>query len=212
MSITAPVRYLFSLLLVLLAAGGLWFALQGGKPLPLPAELQTSVLPKARPLESFQLGDQNGNPFGLERLKGKWSWLFFGYTHCPDICPTTLATLQGVAKKLEQGGELDDTQFVFVSVDPRRDTPEHLQQYLKYFHPAFIGVTGDAGEIEKLSRQVGVIYLFEGDTSRDDYIVNHTATLLLIDPQGRLYARINPPHTPQGLVDTYHRIRRFYSQ
>ncbi len=88
-----------------------------------PPALQALLLPEPRPLKSFALTDHNGKPLGLEQLKGQWSFLFFGYTHCPDICPTTLGMLKGVATKLEATPEINgDTRFLFVSVDPKRDT------------------------------------------------------------------------------------------
>ncbi len=178
-----------------------------------PAELESVILSEPRTLEPFTLVDHDGKPLTNEQLKGHWTMLFFGYTHCPDICPTTLAVLKGVAQKLDSDPKLAaSTRVLFVSVDPKRDTPEQLKQYITYFNPAFVAATGSRDEIDNLTSQVGAIYMFDGDTNRDDYIVNHSATILLIDPQGRFYARFNAPHTASGIADSYRRVRTFHDQ
>jgi len=185
--------------------------LHSDKPRLPPAELESVILSEPHALQPFTLTDHEGKPLTLESLKGHWTLLFFGYTHCPDICPTTLSVLKGVFQKLDSDPELTTTtRTLFVSVDPKRDTPEQLKQYIAYFNPAFIAATGTRNEIDNLTTQVGAVYMFEGNTSRDDYIVNHSATILLIDPQGRFYARFNPPHTASGIADIYRRIRAFH--
>ncbi len=199
---------------VVAAVAGLltWtLALQPGQPLKPPAGLETTILPRAKTLDPFQLVDSEGHPFGVERLKGKWSLLFFGYTHCPDICPTTLMTLRGVRNALESTPDyLRDVQFLFVSVDPKRDTLEHLRQYVRFFHPDFLGATGEKAQIDQLVAQTGAVYMFDGDTESDNYIVNHSATILLVDPQGRLYARFGTPHTVEGVSESFRRVRDFH--
>lgn len=175
-----------------------------------PPALQALLLPEPRPLKSFALTDHNGKPLGLEQLKGQWSFLFFGYTHCPDICPTTLGMLKGVATKLEATPELNgDTRFLFVSVDPKRDTLPHLKEYIGYFHKDFVAATGERQAIDNLARQLGAVYMFEGDTERDDYIVNHSASVALVDPQGQWVARFNPPHTVKQFHSDYQQLRDY---
>lgn len=177
---------------------------------PLPAELQGILLDTPRAIAPFRLVDHQGNEFDAARLQGKWSLLFFGYTHCPDICPTTLATLRGMAKDLQQTpAYYEDTQFVFVSVDPKRDTVAHLKEYIGYFHPDFLAATGEKPQIDKLAQQLGAVYMFEGDTGSDDYIVNHSASVAIVDPQGRWSARINPPHTAGEMADNFRRLRDY---
>jgi protein SCO1/2 len=199
-----------ALLVIGAMAAAVWWQ-RGAQPRLPPAELESVILSEPRPLEPFTLVDHDGKSLTPEQLKGHWTLLFFGYTHCPDICPTTLAVLKGVAQKLESDPELTaSTRTLFVSVDPKRDTPEQLKQYITYFNPAFVAATGSRNEIDNLTMQVGAVYMFEGDTSRDDYIVNHSATILLIDPQGRFYARFNAPHTASGIADTYRRVRAFH--
>jgi protein SCO1/2 len=203
-------KAVIALLVIGASAAAVWWQ-RGDRPRLPPAELESVILNEPRPLEPFTLVDHDGNALTPEQLKGHWTLLFFGYTHCPDICPTTLAVLKGVAQKLESDPELAaSTRTLFVSVDPKRDTPEQLKQYITYFNPAFVAATGSRNEIDTLTMQVGAVYMFEGDTSRDDYIVNHSATILLIDPQGRFYARFNAPHTASGIADTYRRVRAFH--
>lgn len=203
------------LLLTLLLAIALWWPTPPppAADRPIPEVLRPLLLSEARPLTPFTLQDQDGNPFTLERLRGGWSLLFFGYTHCPDICPTTLGMLRGVAKKLETQPEVRaDTRVFFVSVDPKRDTLPHLKEYIAYFDPDFAAVTGEREEIDKLSRQLGAMYMFDGDTTGNDYIANHSATVALVDPQGRWVARFNPPHTMTKFSSDYLQLRNFLTQ
>ena len=199
------------LALAALAALVLHVAIPKQPQRPVPPELANVLLPEARDLGPFSLTDMDGKPFDLPRLQGKWSFVFFGYTHCPDICPTTLSTLKGTAKQLQQSqGNYKDTQFVFISVDPKRDSLAHLKQYVNYFHPDFLAATGDKAQIDALARQLGAIYMFDGDTSSDDYIVNHSASVVLIDPQGRWVGRFNPPHRAAGIAENFLRVRRYF--
>ena len=120
---------------------GLWLSQKlGGKTL-VPADLDATFLPSGKPLAPFSLVDQDGKAFDVDRLKGRWTFMFFGYTNCPDVCPTTLQTMKDAWKLLDKKS-LDKTQMVFVSVDADRDPPAVLKKYVNYFHPDFIGVTG----------------------------------------------------------------------
>lgn len=211
MSETAPRPYgtllLFVFLCLLLAA--VYFWMLPGKT--VPPELQGVLRPAPTPLQAFELLDQDRRPFDLEGLKGKWSLVFFGYTSCPDICPTTLATLSGLVKKLQTGAQaLSDIQVVFVSVDSRRDTPEVIENYLKYFNETFRGVTGAQPDIDSLTRQFGAGYLIEPETAPGHYLVNHTSSIFLVDPQGRLLASFSPPHDPDTIAGQFRQIRSLF--
>jgi protein SCO1/2 len=178
-----------------------------------PPALRTLLLPETHRLSDFALSDHNGQPLTLQQLKGQWTFVFFGYTHCPDICPTTLGVLKGVARTLQDQPEIAaDTRFLFVSVDPKRDTLPHLKEYISYFNKDFIAVTGERQEIDKLAHDTGAIYMFDGDTGGDDYIVNHSASVALIDPQGHWVARFNPPHTVSKLSSNYLQLRNYLQQ
>lgn len=201
------------LVIAALAALVVYVAIPKQPPRLVPQGLGKILLPEARELSPFSLTDMNGKPFDLTRLHGKWSFVFFGYTHCPDICPTTLGTLKGAAERLQQTpDDYRDTQFVFVSVDPKRDSLAHLKEYLGYFHPDFIAATAGKEQIDQLVRQVGAVYMFDGDTTGDDYIVNHSASIALIDPEGRWVGRFNPPFRAADIADEFLRVRDYFNQ
>ncbi len=177
----------------------------------VPPELQGVLRPEPKPLQAFKLRDQYRQAFDLERLKGKWSFVFFGYTYCPDICPTTLSALTGVVKQLQEDPQgLTNIQVVFVSVDPQRDTPDVLEAYLKYFDEAFQGVSGAQQGIDSLTRQFGAAYMKEPETTPGQYLVSHTSSIFLVDPYGQLLAAFSPPHYPNTIVAQFRQIRSLF--
>ena len=152
------------------------------------------VFPDPKSLTDFVLTDHQNQGFDLSRLKGKWSFLFFGFTHCPDFCPTTLAVLARARDNMAKskvGGE--DIQFVFISVDPNRDTAGKLSQYVNYFHTSFLGVTGNDAQIGNLAGQLGAAYQVAITPGMEDYPVYHTVTVFLVDPRARYHAMFTPP-------------------
>jgi len=176
-----------------------------------PVLQQATLLPSGRQLDAFSLIDQQGQPFTQDNLKGHWTFAFFGYTHCPDVCPTALAMLAQVIHKLKdkgRGGELP--RVLFVSVDPQRDTPQVLAKYLTTFNPDFIGATGEDGEISKLTHQLGIMYAREKGGSDDNYVVNHSAAIVLFDPDGKYHALFGSPHDPDKITSDFLLIRQFY--
>jgi cytochrome oxidase Cu insertion factor (SCO1/SenC/PrrC family) len=136
------------------------------------------------PAADFSLTDQDGRPFRLSQLRGKVALLFFGYTSCPDACPTTLSKLSRVYKML--GAEGGRVVTVFVSVDPRRDTPRALKEYLKYFRINSVGLTGSKEEIDSVVGQYGAKYEIEQSDSASGYHINHSTDLYLIDQRGQV--------------------------
>jgi len=177
----------------------------------IPPELQGVLRPEPKPLRTFELSDQYRQAFNLERLKDKWSFVFFGYTYCPDICPTTLSTLTGMVKQLQEDPQgLSNIQVVFVSVDPQRDTPDVLEAYLKYFDEAFQGVTGAQQDIDRLTRQFGAAYMKEPETTHGQYLVSHTSSIFLVDPYGQLIAAFSPPHDANTIVDQFRQMRSLF--
>ena len=171
-------------------------------------QIEGSLWPQTKVLHEFQLTDQYAKPFKLERLKNKWSFMFFGFTHCPDVCPTTLHTLQGVFKILNQtDGKPGFIQYIFVSVDPVRDSPTVLKDYVGYFNPAFIGLTGQAHEVDSLTKQLGIVHLKTDIKSDQDYTIEHTASILLINTDGHLIAIFSPPHDSADISRRFSAIR-----
>ncbi len=131
----------------------------------------------------FELQTASG-PISLEDLEGKIVLLYFGYTFCPDVCPATLAEVSGAMDKL--GRKADDVQLIMISVDPGRDTPEMLRDYVTHFHPSFLGATGTEEEIAQIATLYGVFYEKHEGTEATGYLVDHTATVMVIDEEGHL--------------------------
>jgi len=183
------------------------------KPTERPAELEGVLRPDFRALQTFRLTDHNNTIFDEKRLQGKWSFVFFGYTSCPDVCPATLYVLSSVHRLLseETGAAPDDMQVIFISVDPARDTPEKLAGYVTYFNEDFIAATADTNEIDKLARQFGAGYIIEEETSPGEYNVSHTSAIFLVDPDGRLVATFSQPHQPSTIVSLYEKIKAYFS-
>ncbi|NND92816.1 MAG: SCO family protein [Granulosicoccus sp.] len=151
----------------------------------------------------FELIDVNAEPITETVFDNKWSLVFFGYTHCPDVCPITLQVMKNVVASMQNQG-LQPPQIVFVSVDPVRDSSEVMKQYISYFNDDFIGITGDAARVHEMTRSLGIVASFTAnDDDPDNYIVDHTASLLLIDPQRRLRAKVSPPHEADKIIADY---------
>lgn len=142
-----------------------------------------------REISPFELVNQNGEPVSLQHLKGQWSLLFFGFTHCPDICPTTMGVLNRAVEQMEA-----DPQVVLVSVDPERDTPAQLRAYLPAFNPEFEGYTGSHEQITNFARQVNVAFGKVPGPQPGTYTVDHSASIVVVDPEGRYAGFIKAPH------------------
>lgn len=176
----------------------------------IPNDFEATVFPEARELIPFELVDQDNRPFTRQGLTDKWSLLFFGFTHCPDVCPTTLKVLQSFWQELSEPVR-NKTQVVFISVDPKRDPPATIKEYVQFFEPAFLGITGNLGQITAFTRSLGVLYEYVSmGEGNDNYGVNHSAQIILIDPQARLRAVFPPPHDPDELRKNYNKIFDFY--
>lgn len=132
----------------------------------------------------FELTRQNGAQFRLSEMRGKVVLLFFGYTSCPDVCPTTMAELNQALEKV--GAHADQVQVVYVTVDPQRDTPERVEEYVNHFNPDFIGLSGSESELAKVWNDYGIFREIVDGTSAAGYLVNHTARVTVIDQQGNL--------------------------
>ena len=166
-----------------------------------PAELIDAgiiLLPQSRTVPALEMNDENGQPVRVDQLKGKWSLVFFGYTFCPDICPTTLAQLRQVKSELPKEA-MGRMQVVLVSVDPNRDTPAQLKQYLGYFDKDFRGLTGSLDATQKLANALSIPFI-PADTSKPGYTVDHSGNLALIGPDGAQRGFIRAPFNNQKLV------------
>jgi len=175
--------------------------------------IEGTVLNPPRALTPFKLIDQRRHDFRLEQFNGKWSLVFFGYTNCPDVCPNTLGVLKQAYIDM-QALKMKLPQVVFVSVDPARDEPELLSDYVYYFDPSFVGVTGKKDQLDNLAKQLSAVYLkaagASGDIKKDDYLYDHSAAILLINPKAEFQAVFTAPHNKLGLVDGLQKTMKFY--
>lgn len=175
----------------------------------LPDQVMT-LLPEPKPLTDFALTDDGNRVFDLESLKGKWSFVFFGFTHCPDVCPATLAVLaraRGSIARSTAGAEA--IQFVFVSVDPNRDTAVKLRRYVDHFDASFVGVTGDNAQLASLAGQLGATYRVAITPGAENYPVHHSTALFLLDPRARYHAVFPAPHDAEAISKRFEVLREF---
>ncbi len=206
-------KLLLALLATLLVAAGALLLIEREPPPPSFDDIPgVSLFSPAVEPAPFSLTRHDGQPFTRSDLEGHWSLAFFGYTHCPDVCPNSLAIMKRVATRLRASDSEGNTRYLFFSLDPFRDTPQVIADYLAFFDPAFIGLVGEKNEIDRLAESVGVIYDYEGDVRSDDFIVNHYAAILVFDPRGRLRAHILPPHTVEKVATVFERLRQHYGE
>ncbi len=175
-----------------------------------PLAIAGIYFPDAQEVVNFTLTDQTGRPFTRQDFKGHWTFLYFGYTYCPDVCPLTLARLNTVDQRLVQQGLDRDIAYIMISVDPRRDTPERLGQYTAFFNKKFQGVTGTPEELDKLVKQCGIYYKLQDQEDKQNYVVDHSSVLVLIDPDARLRAIFTQPDQPDTVVADFGKIRTRY--
>jgi protein SCO1/2 len=192
--------------LVLLAAATVW--LSNFRQQPQAPEIAT-VLPQPLALPAVRLTDQRGDEFATSDWEGNFTFLFFGFTNCPDICPITLQTLANVNADLRTR-DAETPEVVFVSVDPERDSPEQIRRYLGNFSPDFDGVTGSPQELERLTTALGVIVERHQHVGTEAYSVTHNSTLFLVGPETGLIAIFSAPHDAGIIATDYLRVREIH--
>ena len=195
---------------IALAGSGYWAFWQSRNaaeeqfmPTPLVA------FPERKPLAEFILVDDEKGIFDLKSLESRWSFIFFGFMHCPDICPTTLYDLSQVKHEIvAQGVSESDIQFVFISVDPARDKAAQIQRYVQYFDPTFLGATGSIGQLTNLTRQLGAPFRAEPETATNVYEVTHSSAVYLVDPLGQYAGIISPPFVASEVAAHFSQLYR----
>lgn len=160
-------------------------------------EANVWLLPRERPLPSVELVDEHGQTATTDSLRGRWHLLFFGFTACPDICPTTLSDMRRLFGQLPPTVR-ERLQLTLVSADPARDTPEALRTYLGYYRAGFKGLTGDMAQLQKLSRALGLPFV-PADKTSGEYSVSHSANIAIVGPDGSLRGHIRAPFELDGL-------------
>jgi protein SCO1/2 len=212
MSSPSTSRWPIFLVVAALALGAgvlLRYVIPGPRPLPVTA---ATLLPTPKPLPDFSLRDQQDRAITKAALRGHWSLLFFGYTHCPDVCPTTLADLSRALAlvKNDNASHTPLPRVYFVSVDPQRDTPASLQKYVSYFNKDFVGATGDRDALFALTRAFDTTFFYGPPDSKGNYEVGHSAAIYFIDPQARIRAISLPPNGPTVISRDYMAIVNYY--
>jgi protein SCO1/2 len=184
------------------AAGGAMLARHLGQG-PAVALQGGTLFPERRAIADFQLVDHEGHAFGNAELRGRPSLLFFGFTHCPDVCPTTLSILAGLEKRAPIAG----LRTLFVTVDPQRDDPLTLKRYVGAFGPSLIGLRGEDAQLDRLMKSLSAVR-FVQKTPDGSYSVDHSSTLYLIDGKGRLAAVFTPPFSVTALESDLRLVAR----
>lgn len=177
---------------------GLWYCLN---PIfqPKAAQMRSATLVNSQHhISDFSLTTTNNQPFNQHNLRGHWTLMFFGYSDCPVICPSTLTLLRD---SWQQFTKAPPVNFVFVNINPQQESLAELKAFLQRFHPDFVGATGSSAEIRKLSDQLGIFATNSGDTTEDGKpIIDHTATLMLINPHAKLHAVFTPQLDPVAIA------------
>lgn len=203
-----------SLLAIMLVG---YLAVYGFKlpPMKIQAEQIEGLLwPQQKQLSEFGLTDHTGGRFNLASLSDSWNLLFFGFTHCPDICPLTMTTLQQTVAILnaDKAAETPDVKMIFIAVDAERDVTAQLANYIDFYGETFLAASGSKAEVDSLATQLGVAYAIEPHNSGDNYLVSHSGALFFVSPDGKLFAVIQPPHAPLKLAAKLQAIQKFIWQ
>lgn len=187
---------------------GLWSHYNLDHTLPKKIKLKSgTAFPIAREIEPFALKNApNGEPFTKEQLKGQWSMLFFGFTNCAMLCPTTLTSLNQLYSTLTSDHISQLPQVYFISIDPERDSLKRINQYVTSFNPHFKGATGTEAQLETMTHELNILYSKANPNQDKDYQIDHSGTVLVINPQGNLAALFSPPIDANALAEDYERL------
>ena len=186
---------------------GLWR--RGEQPPPL--QIGGYVLQTPKSLGAFELVDDRGTKLTAHDFGGHWSFLYFGYTYCPDVCPLTLVELADIKKRLAERTPDASVSVYFVSVDAQRDSPERLHEYVTYFDPDFHGLTGDVAEITKLANAAGAVFFVPPGQDEKAYLVSHSSSIALLGPNGGLRAVFTAPHAAEQVAEDFTKIYARYA-
>ena len=204
-------RLLFGVVAAAAAAVGLAAALYLDARRDSQPEIGGYVLERPRALPAVALVDERSTPFHAADFSGHWSFLYFGYTYCPDVCPLTLVELAAVKQQLVAEHPEQRVKFYFISVDPQRDTPARLREYVAYFDPAFHGLTGTNEALASLASATETLFAVPADQGSDNYLVSHSSNLVLLDPEARVYAVLTPPHDSARIAVDFTNVAARYA-
>jgi len=193
------------LAIVAFASGLLIARLIAPERVELPQTERATILPQPRTLPPLDLVDQDGRPVPADFFVGHWTLVFFGFTQCPDICPTTLATLAQAVRQLGDLPPDDRPRVLLVTVDPERDPPERLAAYVRFFDPAFLGVTGSLEATAAAAAAFGVPYA-KVTMPEGGYTLDHGSGLFVVGPTGGMQAYLSAPHEATVVARDYRQI------
>lgn len=175
----------------------------------VPDSYHGTVLSKPRLLPAFSLEATDGRLIDIQSLQGHWTFLFFGFTHCASVCPVTMAELAKMVRLMSLQPDLPSPVVMMVTLDPQRDTLTRMKDYVHSFHPKFMGASGAAKELQNLARYLGIAYTqvkSSAQTPANDYSIEHTGAIMLLNPRGELVAFFTPPHEASLLVHDYQQL------
>ncbi len=178
--------------------------------------LTGTVIDKPKLIKDFSLTNSDGTPFTNKNLKNHWTFLFFGFTRCGYVCPTSMTALKQAYAELQKNPNLPKPQVVFVSIDPERDDFSRIHHYVTSFNQDFIGATGSKTALNQLTSQLGILYMKiiradQKTKTSNDYDIDHTGSILLVDPDGELIAVFSMPHQANRIVKDYSAITSHYT-
>ncbi len=174
-----------------------------------PPEVRASLWPEPREIVARDLIDQHGRAFDPAVLHGRWSFVFFGYLQCPDVCPMTLLALRDLRRAMiARDPDATRHRFIFVTLDPEHDTPADIASYLGFYDEDFIGLSGSMEAIDALGRSLMVMRI---ETTNEDGLreLSHTSSVMVLGPDGRAVGALSAPHNPQNMLERFDRLRRW---
>lgn len=186
-------------------------ALLAPRQVPVPVTENATVFEGPRAVAALQLVDQDGQPYTAGALRDRWTLVFFGFTYCPDVCPTTLAVLKQMRQQLADLPDAQRPHVVLVTVDPERDTPERLRDYVRFFDPSFGAATGTIADVEQAAAAFAVPFA-KVTLPQGGYTMDHGAGIFLVDPAGRRIAYSSPPFDAATLARDYRKVLQYYEE
>jgi protein SCO1/2 len=179
------------------------------RDVPVPATVNATVLPQTRAVPALALIDQDGRPFAADELRNGWTFVFFGFTQCPDVCPTTLTLLAQTVRRLADLPPAEQPRVLLISVDPERDAPAVLKPYVTFFDAGFRGATGSPEGVQAAAAAFGVP-VQKMPLPNGGYTMDHGAGVFIVAPDGGIAAYSSPPHTAEGLANDFRAVQQYF--
>ena len=202
-------KIILAILCAITVGIGAWFSISQKKNEKL--DITGFAFPEPAQLANVSLTSHQNQPVTEDSFKGRWTFIYVGYTFCPDACPATMTVLNQLHGRLKEKGIDDTVNMMLVSVDPERDTIEKLKEYVAFFNPSFSAATGTPAAIQDFTSQVSAIYVIPEDRSDPNYLVDHSSSVMLIDPDAAVHAVFTPPQTAENLANDFVKLSNRYN-